>query len=199
MSAAGARLVELAPDDVLGPARSEIQALWLRVWPQTPPERFDEILPRHASRRGFRFVAARDDGELAGMAYGYLGGPGQWWHDRVAAAMTEAQRRTWLRAGHFEVVELMVDRARRRRGLGRALHDHLLGDHVGPAVLSTQVDNTEALALYRALGWQVVVPEIDLGGGDRAYCVLAVDVGRASPAPAALTATRATDLQPRRS
>ena len=176
MTAGGARLVHLSADEVLGARREQIEALWARVWPGTTRERFDEILPRHAGRRGFRFVAALEDGELVGFAYGYLGDAGQWWHDRVAAAMTPAQRERWLRPGHFEFVELMVDPARRRRGLGGALHGELLHVHDGPAVLSTQVDNEEALALYHSRGWQVVVTEVDLGGGERMYCVLGNDL-----------------------
>ena len=157
---------------MLGPRRDEIARLWRRVWPTTTRARVDEILPRHAARRGFRFVAALDADALAGIAYGYLGGPGEWWHDRVSAAMTGEQRERWLPPGHFELVELMVDPARRRRGLGRALHDEVLRQHRGPVVLSTQTDNEEALALYGSLSYDVVVPELDLGGGDRVYCVL---------------------------
>ena len=165
-------VVHLDADDVLGPRRGDVEALWLRVWPTATRARLDEILPRHARRNGFRLVGADDDGTLVGIAYGYLGGPGEWWHDRVAATMTDEQRARWLAPGHFELVELMVDPAHRRRGIGRALHDELLRDHRGSVVLSTQTDNDEALALYGSLAYEVVVPEIDLGGGDRMYCIL---------------------------
>jgi hypothetical protein len=81
-------IVELDARAVLGRQRGEIEDMWRLVFPETTDERFAEILPRHADRRGFRFVAARaDDGALAGFAYGCLGGPGEWWHDRVSAAL----------------------------------------------------------------------------------------------------------------
>ena len=160
---------------MLGRRREEIEELWTRVWPQTTRDRFDKILPRHARRRGFRFVAAVEGDKLVGLAYGYIGGPGEWWHDTVAASMTNEQRARWLAPGHFEFVELMVDPSYRRRGIARALHDELLRDRRGRVVLSTQTDNEEALGLYRRLDWEVVVPEIDLGGGDRMYCVLGRD------------------------
>ena len=97
------------PDHVLGVARDEIEELWRRVFPETTDERFAKILPRHARRRGFVFLAARTAGRrLAGFAYGYQGAPGEWWHDQVAAAMTDEQRRQWLPEGHFEFVELIV-------------------------------------------------------------------------------------------
>jgi ribosomal protein S18 acetylase RimI-like enzyme len=92
--------------------------------------------------------------------------------------MPEPQRRRWLAPGNFELVELMVDPVHRRRGIGRALHDELLREHGGAVVLSTQTDNVEAIALYRSLGYEIVVPEIDLGGGERMYCVLGLELRR---------------------
>jgi ribosomal protein S18 acetylase RimI-like enzyme len=135
------------------------------VWPELDGPRLDEILPRHMSREGFRFVAEEDDnGRLAAIAYGYLGAPGQWWHDTVAREMTQEERARWLAPGHFEFVELAVRPDLRRRGLGAKLHDELLEPHQGrPAVLSTQVSNLPAQSLYLARGWSVIVPEIDFG------------------------------------
>ena len=143
------------------------------VWPELDGPRLDEILPRHMSREGFRFVAEEDEhGRLAGIAYGYVGSPGQWWHDIVAKAMTDEQRTRWLPPGHFEFVELAVRPELRRRGLGAKLHDELLEPHDRrPAVLSTQVSNLPARSLYRARGWSVIVPEIDFGTHEP-YCVM---------------------------
>ena len=64
---------------------------------------------RHAARDAFTFVAAVDaGGRIVGFAYRYCGGPGQWWHDAVHAAMRPAQRKRWLRPGHVELAELHV-------------------------------------------------------------------------------------------
>jgi len=144
--------------------RDQLVALW-------PEARLDQMLARHVERDGFRLVAEEDEGgRLAGMAYGYRGEPGQWWHDRVKAVMNGDQREQWLAPGHFELVELAVRPDLRRRGLGGRLHDTLIeGEH--RAVLSTQVNNEAALALYRGRGWEVVVPEIDFGTGEL-YCVM---------------------------
>jgi ribosomal protein S18 acetylase RimI-like enzyme len=144
--------------------RDELVALW-------PEGRLDRMLARHVEREGFRLVAAEDEeGRLAGMAYGYRGEPGQWWHDRVKGAMNGDQRERWLVPGHFELVELAVRPDLRRRGLGARLHDTLM-DEEPRAVLSTQVNNEAALTLYRGRGWEVVVPEIDFGTGEL-YCVM---------------------------
>ena len=84
----------------------------------------------------------------------------------------------WLRPGHFELVELAVRPNLRGRGIGTRLHDAVLAGLGAPAVLSTQVDNHPALALYRNRGWETVVPEIDFPMGR--YCVM----GREAPSAA---------------
>jgi ribosomal protein S18 acetylase RimI-like enzyme len=147
------------------------------LWPEASRRRIDEILPRHAERAGFRAVIHRGaDRVLAGFAYGYHGGPGQWWHDAVAAALGPAGEERWLAPGHFELVELHVRSDLWGRGIGGGLHDAILAPETGPAVLSTQQDNERALALYARRGWQVIVPEIDFGAGYPPFCVLGKDL-----------------------
>jgi ribosomal protein S18 acetylase RimI-like enzyme len=174
-------IAELDAKAVLGRQRDEIEELWRLVFPETTDERFAEILPRHTERRGFRFLAARDDDRLlAGFAYGYLGGPGEWWHDRVSAALGSDLTRRWLPTGHFEFVELQVHPSYRRRGLGGRLHDSLLEGLNSPtAVLSTQRDNGAAIALYEARGWQIVLDEILFGDESPPYVVMGRDLPRA--------------------
>jgi ribosomal protein S18 acetylase RimI-like enzyme len=146
----------------------------LAVWPDATGERLDVIVPRHVEREGFRFVAEHEErGRLAGFAYGYRGTPGQWWHDRVSGAMDNAARDRWLRPGHFEFVELAVRADLRRRGIGSRLHDALLTGLDAPtAVLSTEVENGPAIALYSGKGWEVIVPEIDFGAGYGAFQIM---------------------------
>jgi ribosomal protein S18 acetylase RimI-like enzyme len=155
---------------VLGPYRREIGEVW--TWVDS--QRLNEILPSHARREGFRFRGALvPDGRLVGFAYGYLGGPGQWWHDLVSEAMSESNRARWLAPGHFELVELHVRPDSRRQGIGGRLHDALLEGLPSPtAVLSTQTDNEPALALYRRRGWQIVVRELRFQPAGRPYAIL---------------------------
>jgi ribosomal protein S18 acetylase RimI-like enzyme len=146
----------------------------LAVWPDATGERLDAIVPRHLERAGFRFVAEHDEsGRLAGIAYGYRGSAGEWWHDLVSGAMDEDARARWLGPGHFEFVELAVRPDLRRRGIGGRLHDTLLTGLDAPnAVLSTEVENEPATALYLGRGWEVVVPEIDFGPGYPPFLVM---------------------------
>jgi ribosomal protein S18 acetylase RimI-like enzyme len=183
------RLEEWDPEAVLRRRREIAQ-----VWTWTSEERVEEILPRHVGRRGFRFLAARNEsGTLVGFAYGYLGAPGQWWHDLVSGAMTAEQRARWLAPGHFELVELHVRPDQRRRGVGALLHDALLEPLESPtAVLSTQVDNAPALSLYRNRGWQLVVPELDFGSG-RLFCIMGIELRQGASGPAQAQA-RAGDV-----
>jgi GNAT superfamily N-acetyltransferase len=171
--------VAIGADELLR-RRAEVEQLWRQVWPGTTTRRFDDILPRHARRHGFRSVVADDEaGRLVGLAYGYRGEAGEWWHDIVDEAMGPELSTRWLAPGHFELVELMVAPDRRRHGLGGQLHDAVLGGATETtAVLSTQVDNRPARALYRRRGWEVVVPELRFAPDGEPYCILGLDVRR---------------------
>jgi ribosomal protein S18 acetylase RimI-like enzyme len=115
---------------------------------------------------------------VAGFAYGYTGGAGQWWTDRVAEAMSEEARRDWLEPAHYEVVELHVRPESQRGGLGSRLLDRLLDGlpHL-QALLSTQVDNEKARPFYEKHGWEVVVPRLSFGPGYAPFCVYGKRIG----------------------
>lgn len=179
-------MIELGSIDresLLAHHRDEVARVWEESFPQEAArlnERLDEIVPRHASRAGFRFLAARaTSGQLAGFAYGYLGSPGEWWHDRVAQAMGAEGARRWLTPGHFEFVELQVRPSFQRQGIGRRLHDELLDGLDSPtAVLSTQADNDPARALYERRGWTVVVEHLRFEPDGPPYVVMGLELGR---------------------
>ena len=167
-------LERIEPEELLAEHRAEVAQVWTWVTRQ----HVDEILPRHAGRSGFRFIAARTpDRRLAGFGYGYYGAPGQWWHDIVAGALEERERGRWLAPGHFELVELHVRPELRGREIGGRLHDAVLTDVASPtAVLSTQVDNRGARRFYERRGWQLLVPELRFGPSRPPFVVMGLEL-----------------------
>ncbi len=131
------------------------------------------IVNTHLQQDGLRAVAAQDaQGRLVGIAYGYLGAPGQWWHDQVRAAVSDEQAAEWLEAS-FEVCELHVRPAHQGTGLGRALLGQLLdGVPARTAVLTTPDADTRARRFYRAGGWVDVVRRLRFPGDPREFAVL---------------------------
>jgi GNAT superfamily N-acetyltransferase len=131
------------------------------------------IVSAHLDRPGLRTVAATaDDGRVIGVAYGYLGEPGQWWHDQVSAALAPDVAASWL-TGAFEVCELHVRPAVQRQGLGRALLDRLLaGPPSHAAVLTTPDKETRARVFYRDAGWVDLLRGLMFPGDPRAFAVL---------------------------
>lgn len=119
-------------------------------------------VPRHAGREGFRFFAAFGRAaRLVGFVYGYTGAPGQWWYDRVAAALDAKTRAAWLEPPHFELTELAVDPPYQNRGIGSRLHDVVLeGLPHDRALLSALAENARVVRFYEDRGWRVLVPEL---------------------------------------
>jgi GNAT superfamily N-acetyltransferase len=117
----------------------------------------DEYLPRHTTRPDFDFLIAarRDGGGLAGFAYGYTGDYGQWWTDRIAAALAAEDRAGWLDPPHFEVTELHVRPGAQRQGVGARLLAELLDRQPHDrAVLTTHAQDRPGLPFYTKLGWR---------------------------------------------
>ena len=131
-------------------------------------------VPRHAGRDGFEFLGAfGPGGRLVGFVYGYTGAPGQWWYDRVAAALDPSSRAEWLERPHFELTELAVDPAYQDGGIGSRLHDTLLErlPHER-ALLSALADNGRVIRFYEHRGWRVLLPELRFEPGRPLFAIL---------------------------
>lgn len=134
------------------------------------------IVTGHLDRHGLTAVAAHEGDLLVGVAYGYVGQPGQWWHDQVRAAMDPATAAQWL-TGAFEVCELHVLPRHQGTGTGRALLSALLAGRTGTAVLTTPDAETRARAFYRAGGWVDLVRDLRFPGDPRSFAVLGLALG----------------------
>ena len=130
------------------------------------------ILASHLGYVGLRAVAAMDGERLVGIAYGYVGSPGQWWHDQVRAALAPPVAASWL-DGAFEVCELHVRPSHQGTGLGRRLVGQLLADvDARTAVLTTPDRETRARRFYRCGGWVDLVRDLRFPGDPRPFAVL---------------------------
>ncbi len=167
-------ILEVSRDEILQwlPAILDIYAQVHGLNARAIAER-EEIMRRHFGRRGYQGFIAVDGKRLVGFSYGYTGDPGQYWYDKVWAAMTSEQRKEWMEPEHFEFVELAVHPHYQRQGIGGKLHDLLLEGRPEPgALLTVRADNGPALALYRKRGWVVVLDDFRFApGGDR-YLVM---------------------------
>ena len=126
--------------------------------PYSDPDRGREIRTRlrdtHGTRPGFQLLIACSGPErVVGMAYGYHGSNGQWWHDTVRTALERDEAEEWL-GNSYELVEIAVHPALQGQGIGAELIDELLASRdESTCVLSTRTDS-EAHRLYRKLGFQ---------------------------------------------
>jgi len=165
------RIVESGPDAfaLRLPEILRLYAAEYRLAPQAARER-ETIMRRHLGRRRFKALFALEGNDLLGFAYGYAGGPGEYWYDLVHRAMPPPMRAEWM-GEHFEFVELLVAPAARGQGIGSALHDRLLAGRPEPvALLTVRANNTPALALYRARGWRILLEDFRFApGGDRFF------------------------------
>ncbi len=157
-------------DDVL-----DVYAEAMDVRPEAARTR-RTILAAHLERDGLAAVGALDHaGTLLGVAYGYRGARGQWWHDQVRAALTRDARRTWL-ADCFELVELHVRPDAQGGGIGSRQLAALLARPVHATVLLSTPEADEqrsrAWRLYRRFGFVDVLRHFHFPGDARPFAVL---------------------------
>lgn len=141
--------------------------------PYSDPDRGVDVCERirtdHSHRPGFRgLVAVLPDGEPVGIAYGYKGSRGQWWHDTVAREITRAAAKEWL-SDSYELVEIAVSPDHQGEGIGSDLIRELLTPRrEQTCVLSTRADS-RAHNLYSRLGFEVITIMSFTPGGSAFY------------------------------
>ncbi len=111
---------------------------------------------KQLTRPGFTLVVARDEGRLVGFVFGYTlaAGDTHWWGgvqpEPSAEFLEETGSRTWV------LSEIEVRRAWQGKGVGRTLHDAVLGARGEErATLATGPD-APAQKVYTGWGWQLV-------------------------------------------
>jgi ribosomal protein S18 acetylase RimI-like enzyme len=176
----------LSPDDFRGRLR-EALAIYVAAmrYPTGTAEQRSPMWLTHALRGGWRCIGALDaDGTLVGVAYGYLGSPGQWWHEQVRRGLVrsggEEIAAAWL-TDYFELTEIHVRPENQGEGIGEDLLRRLLDGVANERVLlSTPEGPSRAWKLYRRVGFEDVLRNYHFAGDARPFAIL----GRSLPLPA---------------
>lgn len=152
----------------------------------------------HTYRSGWQAVAAfesasdpDDRARMVGIAYGYRGGPDQWWYQQVSQGLralgAPRERIRELLDQYFELTELHVDPSMQGRGLGEALARRLLSGRTESHVLlsTPEIDgeSNRAWRLYRRLGFADVVRQHQFAGDPRRFAVLGCALPLQNPNP----------------
>jgi ribosomal protein S18 acetylase RimI-like enzyme len=186
-------LVELAAGDL---AERLTEALHVYVsamdYPPNTARQRRSLWLDHMRRPGWRAVGWIDAaGSLLGVAYGYAGGPGQWWFEEVRRGLrgAEAGEQAWL-SDYFELTELHVRPDAQGRGLGEGLLRALLaGTDRSRVLLSTPEYGPQAPGrawqLYRRTGFRDVLREHRFTGDSRPFAVLGRRLPLEPPVPPA--------------
>jgi ribosomal protein S18 acetylase RimI-like enzyme len=174
------QLVQLGPDDL---ADRLAEALHVYVsamrYPTSTARHRRTLWLDHSRRPGWRGAAWLDSaGTLIGIAYGYTGGPGQWWFEEVRRGLAGRgpDVQIWLQ-DYFELTELHVHPDAQGHGLGEGLLRTLLDGTPQPRVLlSTPEYGTQppgrAWRLYRRTGFRDVLRNHRFTGDSRPFAVL---------------------------
>lgn len=129
----------------------------------------------HMLRAGWRCVGAFDGDALVGIAYGYRGASGQWWHDEVQRGLRliDPAAAQLCLTDYFELTELHVHPDAQGRGIGETLLTELLSTVDAPRVLlSTPEGPTRAWRLYRRTGFTDILRNYRFTGDSRPFAVL---------------------------
>ncbi len=186
MTTAPARhLVQLGPGDLTDRLTEALEVYISAMgYPPGTARQRRTLWLDHIRRPGWRAVGWIDATDrLLGVAYGYIGGPGQWWFEEVRRGLRSrgGDPQSWL-ADYFELTELHVHPDAQGAGLGEGLLRALLaGSDRTHVLLSTPEYGPRAPGrawqLYRRTGFQDVLRDHRFTGDSRPFAVL----GRALP------------------
>jgi ribosomal protein S18 acetylase RimI-like enzyme len=183
MPAGCSRYVQLSADEFRArlPEALDIYVRAMR-YPAGTAEQRAPMWLTHALREGWRCMAALDaDNVLLGVAYGYRGRAGQWWHEQVRHGLSRrsgpAEADRWL-SDYFELTEIHVRPENQGHQIGEDLLRGLLdGVPSANVLLSTPEGTSRAWKLYRRTGFVDVLRDYHFAGDPRPFAIL----GRALP------------------
>jgi GNAT superfamily N-acetyltransferase len=137
----------------------------------------------HARQPGFALAEGRSGGYLIGCAMGLpLRLSTSWWRGVTTPLADDVTAEHPGRT--FALVDFMVRSAWRRQGIGRSLHDLVLGARTEErATLIVPPAATAAEAALRDWGWQRIARTRTAAAGSPAAGVLVIDMAAVRPRP----------------
>lgn len=150
-------------------------------YPEGTAEQRTPMWLSHMLREDWRCVVAlATDDTMIGIAYGYRGAPGQWWHEQVRQGISRLSgpeaAHAWL-DDYFELTELHVHPDHQGHGTGEKLLRQLLADlPLSRVLLSTPEGPSNAWRLYRKVGFRDVLRDYRFAGDPRPFAVLGRDL-----------------------
>lgn len=114
-------------------------------------EEFVVRFDRQLARPGFVLIAGSVDGDLAGLAYGFVMDSGIWWRNAKTDPPPALKNQP-----KFAVIELLVRRAHRGRGYARDLLDSLLEGRAEPNATLLAKPGAMAHEMYQRWGWRCI-------------------------------------------
>jgi GNAT superfamily N-acetyltransferase len=120
-------------------------------------DRYAERLQETFGMKGFEIVNAVLDGDLVGTCYGVTLPPTvSWWTGLDASLPTELAKAA-IEGRVFWLRQMLVRKAYRRLGAGRAMHDLLCSGRTEDFVtLSVIISNEPARSAYLSWGYEVI-------------------------------------------
>lgn len=133
-----------------------------------------------ARRRLAPPIARAENEVLVGIAYGYSGGPNQWWNQQLRFGLRQVGEAPAqidaIATNYFELTELHVHPSAQGRGIGQWLLTRLLLDRPESAVLLSTpeipAENNRAWSLYRRMGFVDVLRDFTFAGDPRPFAFL---------------------------
>jgi GNAT superfamily N-acetyltransferase len=125
-------------------------------WPDNEETAFRQRLTRLARDPTFGIATARTNDKLVGFACGFTLRPDTSWWEGFIMPVREELTREW-EGRTFAVIDFAVAETRRGQGIGRRLHDILLGSRQeSRATLAMEPTAHEERTIYERWGWRVV-------------------------------------------
>lgn len=185
------RLVAFGPAELAGRLTEALQVYVTAMgYPPSAARQRRSLWLEHTRRPGWRAVGWLDQVDtLLGVAYGYPGGPGQWWYEEVRRGLRGAgpAEQAWL-SDYFELTELHVHPDAQGAQLGEKLLRALLADTGRSRVLLSTPEYlhrtpNRAWRLYRRTGFRDVLRNHRFTGDARPFAVLGRELPLSGSAP----------------